>query len=196
MYSECMKENEEGSKTGRLLNVLAGALCDGAVYALNVADAFLMSAGSARLLARNMNMVDREYYSSMQSLERHGYVKKVNQNQFLITPKGLKRAKMESLCKVSSEAIKGNSEKGGDWYLVVFDIPDEKSRKRNIFRSVLKRYGFIGLQLSTYVAPFADFERLASLRDELGISEYVTFMRARVATTDSDEKLKAYFEKK
>lgn len=179
-----------GTKTGELLKAIVGQLVESAEYSFDVIDAFLMSMGSARILARNMHMIDRKYYSSMQCLERSGYIKKIENNQFLITAKGIKRARILSI----EQPRKINQRNwDGFWRMVIFDLPNDMSGKRDIFRAVIKRNGFLGLQKSVYVSPFADFEELAFLRNELGIEKYVTFMIARIAPTDDDRHLKGRF---
>lgn len=153
-------------------------------------EAFLLSAGSVRLLARNIAMQNEQYYSSIQSLKRHGFIKKVNQNQFLITPKGIRRARIlaaENLAKSKTSGVK-------NWLVVIFDIPDERKKERNILRSVLKRNGFIGIQKSVFISPMVDFSKLILLREELNISKYVTFMEARVADSEDDTALKRKFK--
>jgi phenylacetic acid degradation operon negative regulatory protein len=178
------------TKTGNLLRAIVEDLMQKAELSFDMLDAFLMSAGSVRILARNMHMVERNYYSSMQSLERSGYVKKTENNQFLITPKGIKkirRMRIEDPGKIKRGKWDGN------WRIIVFDLPNDLSHKRNIFRSAIKRNGFLGLQKSVYISPFVDFEEIAFLRDELGIAQYVTFLIAQVPPTDSDVALKKKF---
>jgi len=155
-----------------------------------VSEATLFCMGSPSNLARSLGMGSSRYHSSMQSLRRSGYIKKVNENQFLITPKGIEKAQRYAKEHVVFDAQKWK----GTWVLVVFDIPDSKKRQRNIFRSILKRMGFIGLQRSVFIAPFADFEKLAIVRDHLDIANFVTVFTGNVSAKDDDQKLRAEFK--
>lgn len=152
----------------------------------SVGKAFLFSMGSASILRKNMNMVDRQYWSSMQSLKRNGFIKKVNDNQFLVTPKGERRVKYELACRKPIQGKKWD----GFLRLIVFDIPISKNNARDIFRCAIKRKGFIGIQKSTYVSADADFNDLIPLRKELGLEKYATFLMAKVADSENDSKLK------
>jgi phenylacetic acid degradation operon negative regulatory protein len=125
----------------------------------------------------------------MQSLQRNGYVRKVNENQFLITPKGISKAQRLAKELVVFEKSKWD----GKWYFVIFDVPDSKENQRNLFRATLKRMGFVGLQKSVFIAPFANFQKVAVIRDELGIAEYVTFFEGRASSEDDDDKLRKKF---
>jgi phenylacetic acid degradation operon negative regulatory protein len=181
-----MAENMRG-RTGTILSAFLGSV---AKDALDITDAFLMSAGSTRQLVKNLGMLDREYYSSMQSLRRNGFIRKINEDQFLITPKGIAKAQ-----RFARERIVFNKRDWkGMWILVIFDIPDNKKPQRNSFRSVLKRMGFVGIQKSVFIAPFDGQKQVALIRDELGIAEYVTILKASVSEVDSDLKLRERFD--
>lgn len=152
--------------------------------------AFLLSGGSARLLRHNIGMLDKEYDSAFQGLRQHGYIKKISNNQFLITPKAHIRIKVAQIENSDWQEM----EWGGSWKLIAFDIPETKKRERNIFRSIIKRKGFIGIQNSVFVAPRADFEALADLRKELKIEKFVSFFCAKSYKTDDDSELKKIFD--
>ncbi|MFH1855026.1 MAG: CRISPR-associated endonuclease Cas2 [bacterium] len=152
--------------------------------------AFLFSFGSARILSQNMRMTNEQFRSSFRGLQKNGYIKKINENQFLITPKSL--AKVRVLKIISDDWTKGKWD--GWWRIIVFDIPEKTRSQRNIFRSLLKRKGFIGIQGSVFIAPFAEFEELAKLRKDLKIEKYVSFFRSKSAETDDDRLLKKKFK--
>lgn len=177
--------NKNLTKSTRLLLELA----DFAGHSFDCLDAFLMSASSASQLKRNMKMVDDEYNSAFQGLIRHGYIEKINENQFLIKPKGVRKAKLAQL-----EARDWTREVwDGFWRIISFDIPERLRVQRDTFRSILKRLGFIGIQNSVFIAPFADFEALAELRENLGIEKYVSFFVSKSYSTDDDSSLRKRF---
>lgn len=174
------------SNAKKLLLSIADQILD---VSFRSADALIFSYGSARILASKMNFQQKQYYSAMDGLRRHGYVKKINKDQFLITPKALAQIRIFKVW--TSEPVRKKWD--GQWCLVVFDIPEPKKRARNIYRSLLKRKGFIGIQNSVFVAPFADFEELALLREELKIEKYVSFFIAKSDQTDDDSALRKKF---
>jgi len=169
--------------------ILAEWLKDFAFDAAGAAEAFLLSAGSSRLMMRRMRLNSREYQSAIYSLKKSGYIKRTNEDQFLITPKAIKKIRMLKV----EESDWRQKEWDGRWRIVVFDIPEPKRRERNILRSLLKRKGFIGLQNSVFVAPYADFDDLNLMRSELGIEKYVNFFVAKSAGIDDDRLLREKF---
>jgi len=168
------------------------ALADFAGHSFDCLDAFLMSAGSASLLKRNLRMLDDEYNSALQGLARSGYVERVNEDQFLIKPKGVRKVKLARL----EERDWTKELWDGFWRIISFDIPEKFRVQRDMFRSILKRLGFIGIQNSLFIAPFADFEALAQLREELGIEKYVSFFLSKSYSTDDDSYLRKRFDLK
>ena len=153
-------------------------------------DAFLLSAGSASQLQRNLKLLDSQFHSTFQGLQKHGYIKRINENQFLITPKAfikIHRSKIE-------EESWNKGKWDGFWRIISFDIPELKRQERDLFRSILKRKGFIGLQNSVFISPHANFEDLAQLRADLKIEKYVTFFISKTYTTDDDSDLRRKFD--
>jgi len=174
------------SNTEKVLNVLSD-LID---ITTRSADAFFLSAGSARILARNLHMNNKQFHSAFQSLGRRGYIKKINEDQFLITPKSQLKIRIAKIENANWPEDKWD----GNWRLIAFDIPETKRRERNIFRSLVKRKGFVGIQGSVFIAPFADFSELAKLRKDLKIEEYVSFFKAQSVETDDDSRLRERFD--
>ena len=134
-------------------------------------------------------MKNRQFSSTFRGLEKHGYIKKINENQFLITPKSLVRIRVSKI----NDSDWTKQKWDGKWKLIAFDIPETKRRERNIFRSLIKRKGFLGIQESVFISPFADFIELAKLRKELEIEQCVSFFKAQSIETDDDRKLRNKF---
>jgi DNA-binding transcriptional regulator PaaX len=177
------------SKSTKLLLALYDFSSEFTEAAANSLDAFLLSAGSVSRLRKNLGMYNKEYSSTFQGLCRNGFIKKINANQFLITPKAVR--------KIKFDRIKQDWEQGewdGFWRIIAFDIPEDKKHERNIFRSVIKRKGFVGIQNSVFIAPFADLDALAELREELGIEKYVSFFLSKTYKTDDDSNLRKRFD--
>jgi len=162
----------------------------GEIITFPVSEDFFLSRARIRKIASGRGMSEGQYFSTLQHLKRKGYVKTVDENQFLITPKGLRRAKLIKIEHSSWDKKKWN----GFWVIVVFDIPEKKRRQRNILRSFLKRKGFFKLQNSVFISPYADFEDLNFVRYEFGIEKYVNFFIAKSAGIDDDKLLKDHFD--
>ena len=184
-----MSKQRAVSDTFKLAKEIVGEHID---LAWDMLEAFLFSYGSSKALARNLGMKDRKYYSSMQSLEKSGCIKRVNEDQFLITPKMAMRLTENKI--IESDWDKKDWD--GFWKIIAFDIPEEKKRERDVFRSLIKRKGFVGIQNSVFIAPFANFEQLANLRSYLGIEEYISLFVAKSAPTDNDRALREKFNLK
>ena len=67
---------------------------------------------------------------------------------------------------------------GKKWRIVAYDIPNEKSKLRNIFRSGLVNLGFKYLQKSLFVIPYECKEEIAILASRSCVSDYVIYMHA------------------
>lgn len=151
--------------------------------------AFLFSGRSARILSENLNLNQRQFHSIFNGLQKNGYIKKINDNQFLIAPKSIVKIRISKI----EQSDWTDKIWDGWWCLVIFDIPEVMRKERNILRSLIKRKGFIGIQGSVFISPFADFEELARLRNDLGIEKYVTFFKSKSVETDDDSHLKKKF---
>lgn len=64
----------------------------------------------------------------------------------------------------------------GKWRMVIFDIPNEFKRERDVLREKLKLLGFYKLQESVFIFPFPCEREIKYLREYLGISEHVIFL--------------------
>ena len=92
---------------------------------------------------------------SLRRLKQNGLVEFINKNnvQYIrLTKKGLKRYKELALEKM---VIKKPKKWNGRWRIIIFDIPNNKTRMRNVLREKLKFLGFYALQESVYIHPFA-----------------------------------------
>lgn len=69
----------------------------------------------------------------------------------------------------------GKKEWNGNWYLVIYDIPEEVKGYRDALRKKLKKLGFGQLQASVWVCPFDFFGEIKKIVDKYEISPYVIF---------------------
>ncbi len=138
--------------------------------------------------ARKLEMGEYQLSSAIQSLERNGFIER-QESGFLITPKGKKRIKFLAFGNKFQKDRKWD----GKWRVVIFDIPEKFKNNRDAFRSYLARNGFVKLQNSVFVCPFADFDELNDLRYACGVEKYVNFLEAKSVNVDDDTLLRKKF---
>ena len=139
--------------------------------------------------SRKLGMGEYQFRSVLRSLEEQQLIEK-NEDGFLITPKGLKKARIVTL--QTKEVVKGKWD--GKWRIVIFDIPEDNRKARNILRAILKRNGYIRLQNSVFVSPYGDFEFLNLFRHEYKIEKYVNFFKANADELENDSELRKRFD--
>lgn len=138
---------------------------------------------------KRISLSDPQIKSSIQNLKNQGLVS-IKDDGFLVSPKALKR---KSLLRAEIDDWQEN-DWDGYWRVVIFDIPEKMRSKRNQFRSLLKRKGFVKLQNSVFVSPYANFNMLGLVRSELKIDKYVNFLISKSASTDDDSRLRRVFD--
>jgi len=123
----------------------------------------------------------RKFYASLNYLDRRGYVEISDKNsgngkvKVKITRMGEKivdRLNTESL-KIPKKDVWD-----GKWRVVMFDIPNTKSRNRLAFTEKLKELGFIMVQKSVWAYPFECYKEVAILRKFYEIEKFVTYVQA------------------
>lgn len=88
---------------------------------------------------------EKSYKQAFKRARRKGWIDK----DFYPTKEGKKR--LESTLNICFEKPKKWNRK---WHIVVFDIPENKRRIRNILRKKLKALGFGMLQASVWISPY------------------------------------------
>lgn len=186
------KEDNKESKISLAAEILIELMKSVAVDLVGMAEDNIFSCASSSQLAKNFySRINKEQYvSAFQGLQRTGYIKKINEDQFLITPKAIKKIRILNIENADWEKDTWD----GMWKIIAFDIPEDMKSERNTFRSLIRRKGFVGIQNSVFIAPFADFEQLALLRNDLKIEKYVSFFEAKSSKTDDDTALRAKFD--
>lgn len=64
----------------------------------------------------------------------------------------------------------------GKWYLVIFDIPEQMKKRRDILREKLKLLGFSQLQASCWISPLNYFGNVKEILNEYHLQPYVIFL--------------------
>ena len=124
-------------------------------------------------------------YQSLQHLKRRGYVKieylADGRMKLSLTKQGktiIKHLDIEEL-KIPKPAAWDKK-----WRVVIFDVPNEKSKNRLAFTDNLKRIGFRMIQKSVWVYPYPCHDEIMILRKFYDIEKFVTYLEASMAEDD------------
>ena len=113
-------------------------------------------------------------YAGFKNLERRGIIEKSGVNyKFTKTGRSWLERSQVKYFKLQNKKWDGN------WRVVIFDIPQEHRRNRNILRRRLRWWGFLMLQKSVFVSPYPCEEELGYLCSQLKLSDYVDVITAR-----------------
>ncbi len=107
-------------------------------------------------------------------LKQEGYLKTIkikNNSAILITPKGLNR-----IFKTELKLIDRKPRKDEKWQMVLFDIPENKRRSRDLFRRALKSLGYTKLQKSIWVCRYDVLKETQDLIKRYNLKEYVELL--------------------
>lgn len=129
-------------------------------------------------------VANRKLETTIQRLKRQGWLrfeygeaKKV----LALTNKG----QLEALFEKSKLDVHSQSW-DGKWRLAIFDIPEHARGVRARLRGLLKGYGFVALQASVYVQPFALSSNSVAYLKASGLTRYIRFARVDAFDTDAD----------
>lgn len=86
-----------------------------------------------------------------------------------------------------------NKKWDGYWRVIIFDIPQEQSKNRNILRRRLRWWGFHMLQKSVFVFPYTCEMELGYLCSQLKLSDYVDVIVAKHIGS-KEEEMRKYFK--
>ncbi len=136
-------------------------------------------------------IADRKLETTIQRLKKQGWIKfeyGEAKKVLALTGKGQLEALFEK-SKLDADPQRWD----GKWRLVIFDIPEHARGVRARLRSLLKGYGFVALQASVYVQPFALSSAGVEYLKASGLTRYIRF--ARVDSFDTDTDLRKQFHK-
>jgi phenylacetic acid degradation operon negative regulatory protein len=107
----------------------------------------------------------------------------------VLTSSGKERAHMAQLKRLEIVRPKKWDKK---WRIVLFDIPEEQRKWRNILRSQLKRLQFHELQKSVFVHPFDCMKEMKQLSEYYQGEKHIRFIEA--THIDNESELRKQFK--
>jgi CRISPR-associated endonuclease Cas2 len=113
---------------------------------------------------------------------------KDNETLIKITEKGKER-----ILKYNFEEMKIKHPKKWDglWRIIIFDIPEKYKRARDALRMKLKELGFLKLQDSVFIFPFACKNEIDFIAEIFNIRKYINYIEAK--TVEEETKIKKHF---
>lgn len=134
---------------------------------------------------------------SMKQLRQKGYisvrVKKDGTAKLILTPKG---KNIFQAYTVKTLSIKKPKHWDGQWRIVLFDIPEDRRKLRDIFRKRIKQLGCYELQKSVFVHPYECFKEMEILIDFYHADRYVCLISASYIRNDALLRRKFHLQKK
>ncbi|MCX6810965.1 MAG: winged helix DNA-binding protein [Candidatus Berkelbacteria bacterium] len=135
---------------------------------------------SASKLSFDIDYEQQELSDRIRYLKEMGYIKTYTEGKekyLELTEKGINRS--NSYLADEKISINRPEKWDGEWWIVVYDIPKDKSSRRDQFRRMLRRLQLISIQESIFVFPFDCTQVIDQILYEIGISDYVSIFAAR-----------------
>lgn len=105
-------------------------------------------------------------------LKKNNYIKSKkleSKEAIVLTSRGIDKIKKAYLKESRKEIEKRKDRK---WIMIVFDIPQNQRRKRNLLRSVLQNLGYKIFQQSVWVTPYNVLEKTEKLLQFYSLEDY------------------------
>jgi len=106
-------------------------------------------------------------------LKQNGFIKIKNlqgNNTIILTKKGLDGAFRASFKLGDGEKSK---RKDGKWIMIIFDIPKNRRKTRDLLRSILENLGYKMFQYSVWITPYDVFEKTENILQFYRLDKYV-----------------------
>lgn len=120
--------------------------------------------------------ISRSFLSKkVYALKQNGFIEYKNEQDFILTPKGLRKINFVRLENLKFDDRK----KDGLWRLIIFDIPERRRGVRELLRYKLLEFDFYQLQKSVYVTPYVCENEIAEVCKILDLGSYVSVILAK-----------------
>jgi len=122
------------------------------------------------------------------SLDRHGLIEYANDQEFILTDRGLRRINFIRLEKLKLE----NKKRDGLWRIIIFDVPEKNRSARELLRSKLLDFECYQLQKSVYATPYVCEKEVNEIARILNISRFIDIILAK-SLGKKEDKTKRHF---
>ncbi len=191
-----MKKSSEENKNIRI--GLIGEAILGVLVAGTVVSVFALFPGVALAIGpfikKKKRFPRQVIVKSLDSLIATGLVKRVKSPNGVVVLRLTKKGSWEALLRHRTLPTATQEKNDWDkmWRLVIFDIPNEKNRKRSDLRRAVSMYGFKQLQKSVWVYPYECDDFVQLLKSHLDVSRDVLYMK--VTYIENDRHLRKEFD--
>lgn len=134
-----------------------------------------------------------QYSETINRMEEKGliqFVNKYGELKITISPKGNKV--IRNLMLYDYKQLKRPAKWDGKWRMVMFDIPEDKTKLRNIIRFHLKKVGFLQIQGSVWIYPYPCEEIVTIIKTNFNFDDEVIYLTT--SSFDKDLKFKKLFK--
>jgi len=136
----------------------------------------------SKKIAMSGSLDSGDVYKGFKNLEHRGLIQKSG-GGYKFTKKGAIWYKRLSFKYFQIKHKKWDKK----WRVVIFDIPKEFNKKRDIFRGKLKELGFYMLQKSVFIFPYPCENELEDLCSMIGIEDYVDILVAESGGSKAED---------
>ena len=115
----------------------------------------------------------RQFSDFIRWLKEKNYIKVANlkgKEAIMLTKKGIDRA---IIARFKAEEKKLQKRKDGKWIMIIFDIPKEHNKSRNLLRSILQNLEYKMFQQSVWVSPYDISDKTEELLQFYNLDEFV-----------------------
>ncbi len=184
-YNASSDNRKDNNFTFQVLQTIATA---GAITAVMLMPG-LAAAFSPSFKKRNRNQKARNRVAQIiWRLKKQNFIKEISGGKLLLTAKGEKALSYYRLRKLNHTKPKHWD---GKWRVVAFDVWETRRSIRDIFRKILKNFGFVKLQASLWIYPYDCEEFIGLLRTHFHLFSAIQYMV--VERIDNDYKLRKHF---
>ena len=163
-WKECSPKLTFKSITLDLLEAIFGAMEDVATYNISRNSAY----GAIR--GRYPEWPDKNYSKWINNLKKVGYLEISCDKNQSVSFTGKAKLKL-----IDKYLAKNKNKKRYNRFLS-FDIPEKHRSRRNLFRSIIKKMGFIQIQKSLWVCDVEVGELVQIAAVECRVAEYIVYM--------------------
>lgn len=103
----------------------------------------------------------KRFAAMIYRFKKQGYLKVLkikNNDTIVITKKGLNK-----ILKTELKLLDKRKRKDGKWQMILFDIPENQRRNRDLFRNQLKYLGYQNFQKSIWICPYDTLQETKTL---------------------------------